>query len=203
MKSFPKLPISITEQIKRLTDRGLIISDRQSVEHYLTFIGYYHFSAYALYFQTDQPAPDVVLPDKPFREGTSFEQILDLYVFDRELRLLVMDAIERIEIAFRACIINEMCLQYGSHWFMDAKVFTPWFRHAQFILDLEREFDIQRDPRASRLLASLTVRNSSIIIFQLTTIRIFRLRGWLEKRSRLASGRLFIPILEKPRCAKK
>jgi abortive infection bacteriophage resistance protein len=37
-----------------------------------------------------------------FLDGMSFDDVLDLYVFDRKLRLAVMDAVERIEVAFRA-----------------------------------------------------------------------------------------------------
>ena len=33
-----------------------------------------------------------------FTPGITFDHVLDLYVFDRELRLLVFDAIERIEV---------------------------------------------------------------------------------------------------------
>jgi len=53
---------------------------------------------------------------KPFRQneeryidGTSFEQILDVYIFDRKLRILIFDAIEQIEIACRNIITSSMC----------------------------------------------------------------------------------------------
>ncbi|WP_269457399.1 Abi family protein [Brevibacterium sandarakinum] len=41
-----------------------------------------------------------------FREGTSFDDVLDLYVFDRALRLLVMHALERVEVAVRAALTD-------------------------------------------------------------------------------------------------
>lgn len=56
-----------------------------------------------------------------------------LYVFDRELRLAVVDAVERIEIAFRAQLSQTMSKQHGPHWFTHAQHFVPGFRHAQFV----------------------------------------------------------------------
>jgi abortive infection bacteriophage resistance protein len=152
MTLFPKPALCVQEQIKKLEDRGLIISNRNSAEHYLTYIGYYHFSAYSLYFQTTSPEERPSIPDKQFRSEIKFEDILNLYIFDRELRLLVMDAIERIEVAFRACIVNEMSLKYGAHWYMQVSCFTTWFRHAEFILSLEKEYNIERDPRGKPII---------------------------------------------------
>lgn len=65
-----------------------------------------------------------------------------IYRFDRELRLLVLDAIERIEIALRSVLNNEMSMRHGSHWFMDVRSFSPRFDHARFIADIEAELRI-------------------------------------------------------------
>ncbi len=48
---------------------------------------------------------------------------MDYYIFDRRLRLIVFDAIERIEIAFRTQIINQCALEHGSHWYEDGSLF--------------------------------------------------------------------------------
>jgi abortive infection bacteriophage resistance protein len=45
-----------------------------------------------------------------FRDDTHFKDIIDLYIFDRELRLLIMDMVERIEISIRSVLINELSL---------------------------------------------------------------------------------------------
>jgi abortive infection bacteriophage resistance protein len=133
---FQKPPLSIPQQIHKWKSRGLDASDATRAEHYLAFIGYYRFSGYAYPFQ------DLTHPDKHFRAGTTFEQILSVYIFDRELRLLVMDSIERIEVAVRTCIVNEMSLKYGPHWFMDASLFHPKFRHNDFLDMIDGELGI-------------------------------------------------------------
>ncbi len=68
------------------------------------------------------------------RRGTSFDDVLDLYVFDRSLRLLVMDALERVEVAVRAALTDHMSLTYDdSHWFMDSAHFRKLDNHADFL----------------------------------------------------------------------
>lgn len=43
-----------------------------------------------------------------FKENVHFEQLIQLYSFDRHLRLLAIDAIERIEVSIRAHLSNEL-----------------------------------------------------------------------------------------------
>ncbi len=122
---FTKPPLTIPQQIQLLQSRGLIINDFNQATHYLSNISYYRFRAYTYPFQ------DNLNPNHPFNAGVSFERILDLYVFDRELRLLVLDAIERIEIALRTQIIYHYALNYGSHWYESSNLYnnTPLFHN--------------------------------------------------------------------------
>ncbi|MFU8894518.1 MAG: Abi family protein [Luteolibacter sp.] len=142
---FQKPALPLPALIQRWEDRGLGILDQSEAEHYLRFIGYYRLSAYALPLQQKGAQPAGLI-DKPFKAGVTFDDILNLYRFDRELRLLFMDAIERIEVAVRTCIVNEMSLRHGPHWFMDARHFKPHaprFRHRRLIERIEKELQIQ------------------------------------------------------------
>jgi abortive infection bacteriophage resistance protein len=58
-----------------------------------------------------------------FEEGTIWDDVYNLYCFDRKLRLLLFDAIERIEIALRTQIIYQLSHKYGSHWQNNAQIF--------------------------------------------------------------------------------
>jgi abortive infection bacteriophage resistance protein len=141
---FEKPALPIPELLGKWRDRGLQIQDASEAEHYLRFIGYYRLSAYALPLQESVASVDAGV-DKPFKVGASFGDILNLYRFDRELRLLFMDAIERIEVAVRTCIVNEMSLAHGPHWFMDAVHFNPnarRFKHHQFLDLVDKELKI-------------------------------------------------------------
>jgi abortive infection bacteriophage resistance protein len=134
---FAKPPLTVPGQLAKLEARGLQIVDRAAAEHSLRYIGYYRLSAYALAFQ------DCAQPGKPFRPGTTFDDLISLYRFDRELRLLVLDAIERIEVALRGVLNNEMALRHGPHWFMNPRHFSSRFDHPRFIADIEAEMRIK------------------------------------------------------------
>ena len=62
--------------------------------------------------------------EKRFRAGTTFEQIVETYNFDRRLRLLCLDAIERIEVALRSQIINVMGKHGGPHFYYEESFFS-------------------------------------------------------------------------------
>ena len=73
--------------------------DRVEMIRRLAAVSYYRLSGYWYTYRT---------VDEQFRPGTSIRTIWDLYVFDRKLRLLVMDAIERIEVAVRTRLAYEV-----------------------------------------------------------------------------------------------
>lgn len=104
---------SVSDQLTLLQERGLIIENPGEAGYYLTHVGYYRLAGFWQFYQSDRKA-------HTFRAGTGFSHIIDLYNFDRELRLLLLDAIERIEVSFRAVLINEMSANHGPNWLHDA-----------------------------------------------------------------------------------
>ncbi len=111
---YTKPPKNIQEQIELLQERGLIINDTDSAVHKLEHIGYFRFTGYCKYFQSE---------DNTFHANTSFDIVLDTYVFDRKLRLLTLDAIEKIEISFKSVINNYLSLKFGAFWYTDKSIF--------------------------------------------------------------------------------
>lgn len=132
---FNKPPLSLADQLGLLISRGLTVSDRSDATRYLTHIGYYRLSGYALPFQIGGTGAD----RHNFRSGVTFDDILDRYVFDRKLRLLVMDAIERIEISVRAALSNVLAPRHGAHWYMNPRLFSQTFDHTRFIDDIKQQ----------------------------------------------------------------
>jgi len=93
--SYTKPPLNFEEQAQQLIDRGLIVSDQELLTHCLSVVNYYRLSAYWFPFKVIDPITGM----ESFKPGTTFEEIWNRYTFDRRLRLLVMDAIEHIEVA--------------------------------------------------------------------------------------------------------
>lgn len=121
MGIFNKPPLTYEKQVELLLSRGLIVTDRKRAERHLANISYYRLSAYMLPYKKKENG---IIIDA-FKEGTTWDDIYDLYVFDRKLRLLVFDAIERLEVAIRTQIIYQLSHKYGSHWQDNAHIFMP------------------------------------------------------------------------------
>jgi abortive infection bacteriophage resistance protein len=133
--NYNKLPFNITEQIEKLKKRGLVFNDESRAEHYISNIGYYRLRAYTFPFQNN------ALTGQPFNEKITFEQIIQLYVFDRRLRLLIFDAIEKIEVALRAKIIYYFAQKHGSHWQLKPELYSDTMRFVKHLASLQKEID--------------------------------------------------------------
>ncbi|MEK7818416.1 MAG: Abi family protein [Bacteroidota bacterium] len=100
---FDKQPLTLEQQADLLLFRGLI-ADKQVLINRLSVVNYYRLSAYLYPFRTT---------DNRFKENTTLDLIWKRYTFDRQLRLLVMDAIERIEVSVRTKLAYHFCLVNG------------------------------------------------------------------------------------------
>lgn len=99
----------IPDQIALLQSRGMIVSDPVKASKSLERIGYYRLSGYFYPFRKQKIEKEEkgrksfhVLDD--FQDRTDFAKVVELYVFDKKLRILVLDALERVEIAIRVDI---------------------------------------------------------------------------------------------------
>lgn len=124
-----------SDLVARMQDRGLLIPDKARAERYVRVIGYYRLSPYMIPFKRHG--------SDDFRAATSFDDLLNLYFFDRKLRLLVLDALERVEVAIRSALTDHMSLSYGAFWYQEAGHFRDNQRHDRF-LKLVREDCRQR-----------------------------------------------------------
>jgi abortive infection bacteriophage resistance protein len=121
-----KPPLPVQDQINLLKSRGLQIPDEERAARYLRNISYYRLSGYMYPFLADTK-------QHLYKDGTMFEDVLDLYRFDRELRLLVFSAIEKIEVAFRARIINQYSVALRDpFWYTNAANFADPKQHTEF-----------------------------------------------------------------------
>lgn len=138
---YTKPPFSIDEQIDLLISRGMIVSDRSRVARYLSHISYYRLRGY--WIPLEQPGAG---PDHAFRQGTTFDQILDLYIFDRKFRLLILEAIERVEVSIRAQYANQLGLRYGSHFYQEPRFFQDAATHQRLLSNLREEIERSKEP---------------------------------------------------------
>ncbi len=121
---FSKPPKSYLEQISLLRNRRLLINDEAEAKNVLMNVNYYRLSAYYIPFQDTKDL---------FNKGTTFDQIFSLYKFDRNLRLLVLDIIELIEISLRAKLSYLLAQKYGPFGYLKRKIYERSFHYQDWI----------------------------------------------------------------------
>ena len=97
---FQKPYASAHDLVRLLQSRGLTVADTAKAERYLEFIGYYRLSAYMY------PLLQMPKEQHRYKPNTTFDQVMMLYRFDKKLRLLIFNEIEKIEVAVRSAIVN-------------------------------------------------------------------------------------------------
>lgn len=119
---YTKPPLSFEQQAELLISRGLI-ADKDELVSKLRVVNYYRLSAYWYPFRNQQ--------EDTFKPNTTLEKIWRRYTFDRQLRLLVMDAIERFEIAVKTSMI--ICHSHAYDAFgYTAKIYLPNLNDKQY-----------------------------------------------------------------------
>ena len=112
----------------------MLMEDEQKVENYLMNIGYHRLSAYIYPFYKS-PKDDMVLKD-----GTTFKQALTLYRFDKKLRILLFNEIEKIEVAIRSILANIGCQELGDkYWITRPEYFANADKFNQTLAVIEKE----------------------------------------------------------------
>jgi len=135
---YRKPPLSLEQQADQLLARGMV-GDRDLMIARLRSVSYYRLSGYWFPFRTS---------DDSFKPGTSFDVVWNRYVFDRRLRLMVMDAIERIEVAVRSQLAHHHSLHYGPFTYATDHGSLPKLtiqEHQDFLAHIEEETSRSRE----------------------------------------------------------
>lgn len=119
---YSKIAEPYTKTLHRLWNKGLMIDNRGDAENALKTIGYYRLLIYMRHFQSNT-AP------RNFRPKSKFSYIVQLYNFDREIRLLTLNAIEKLEVALRTAIINPLAELHNPHWYIDPTHFDDAIKY--------------------------------------------------------------------------
>jgi abortive infection bacteriophage resistance protein len=135
---YTKPPITLDQQADQLLRRGMT-GDRSLMVAQLARVNYYRLTAYWLPFRTS---------DETFKPGTTFDEVWNRYVFDRRLRLMVMDATERIEIAVRTQLAFHHAHGHGIFAYADDPKSLPKLNAAdrrKFVERVDEETDRSRE----------------------------------------------------------
>lgn len=130
--------MSIDEQINNLKEIGLIIEDESYAKKILNDISYFRLiKAYSLNLKAKNGKYD---------EGITFNQIVELYLFNANLRQMLFAQIEKIEVNMRCRVANHISQKYGVLGYKNAENFSNEGYHEEFMKEIELE--ISRNAKA-------------------------------------------------------
>lgn len=121
------------EQLTILKRRGLAVENSSEAISTLHKVNYYRLIAYGLTLKDPSQKNN-------YRSGTTFNQLVALYDFDKKLRQLLIGVIESIEIAFRTHIAYHHAHTYGPLGYKEASNFKHLEYHEKFLINLDRSF---------------------------------------------------------------
>ena len=113
-----KQAASYQDQVRILKSKGLIIEDKNDCMQFLKHTNYYRFSAYCESFRYEGKGR--------FIEGTTFDQIRNVYMFDQKLRAWLFEVVEEIEFALRTQISYHHGTKYGPDGYLDPNNFSRY-----------------------------------------------------------------------------
>jgi abortive infection bacteriophage resistance protein len=134
---YEKRPTTIVEQIALLKNRGLEIESEEDTAHFLSHISFYRLGEYWHSMQSD-------LKNHIFKPESKFKDVMALYCFDRELRILLFDVIEKLEISLRAKLIYHLSHEFDPWWFQNFNLFGDSLALAKTLSGLEEEISRNR-----------------------------------------------------------
>lgn len=146
-RPFGKPATTYSQQVALLQQRGMSVDNPAAAEFYLQHLNYYRLGAYWLPFEADHATHS-------FKAGTRFDDALNLYVFDRELRLLVLDAIERVEVSVRTQWAYQLAHRHGPHAHLDQTLASSPSYWQQNLDKLREEVDRSDEAFIKHLLST-------------------------------------------------
>ncbi|WP_215904672.1 Abi family protein [Treponema sp. C6A8] len=113
---FTKPALTISQQIARLTSRGMTINDVSMAHKKLSELNYYRLEGYWLPFESDHKCAT-------FITGSNFSLVLNWYNVDMELRSILFEAISSIEVSFRTKWAYYLSTKYGPFSYLNPQYF--------------------------------------------------------------------------------
>jgi len=134
--NYTKVCTPTQDLVSLLKNRGLNISDEQKAIGYLTSIGYYRLSSYCY------PLLKSPKSDHFYKANASFDLVMNMYRFDRKLRMLLFNEIEKIEVAIRSAMSNKITEGLNDvFWMTEAENFYNPTVYSKTVNLIQSEID--------------------------------------------------------------
>lgn len=120
----------------------MLFSDDKEALAYLSRISYFRLKYYWIDMLDEST-------DNDFLEDARFDNVVERYEFDKQLREILFNAIEIVEVGLRTKVINILAHQADSGlWYLDSNLFENKTYYNDFVLELKYEFGRSTEPFA-------------------------------------------------------
>lgn len=129
---YTKPALRRSKLIQKLKDWEIEVLDETEVYHQLEHFEFFKFKSYCFPLRT-------YFKDKQVRfshEKIRFSDVIDLYKFDRNLRLLFLDALEMFELSLRSAAVGHLANTYGSVGYVYDVPYKSAQNHEKFLHQL-------------------------------------------------------------------
>ncbi|MBC7653382.1 MAG: Abi family protein [Oligoflexus sp.] len=134
-----KHALFIEDQTEQLKSRGLLITKEDNAYHHLSHISYYRLAGYWWPMQ-EEPKENHL-----FKTSSKFSDVISLYNFDHELRVLIFDVIEKIEISLRTKLIYHLSHEFDPWWFQNLEIYQNVPEAIRTLFVFQEEIERSKD----------------------------------------------------------
>lgn len=138
MYQYPKQILTIAQQVQSYIDAGMVITSRADVENALKSVGFYRLRGYSFHLYDNAT--------KKYVPGTKFEDIIKLYLFDRELSGLIFSMISKIEVSLRVRLVESLLIHGDPLVLQDSSIFKDkklyWQNMSTVASEIARSNDV-------------------------------------------------------------
>lgn len=120
--------LSFDELVEQVKSKGIIVNDELWLKKILSQINYQRLMVYRLHFTINNN----------IKPNTTIEDIYNLYLFDKKLKLCFFDILCDVEFIFRTKVSYYFGNKYGTHAYLDNDFFEEKFYHAEFMVRINR-----------------------------------------------------------------
>lgn len=138
VRIYAKRPLSIVDQIALLKSRGLQFDNEIAAAKLLSEVSYFRFVQYLRPMEADKALHS-------FKPNSKFEDAVALYDFDTQLRSLIFEAIQGIEIALRTKVNYEFSMHHGAFWFYDTSLADDEHKFIENMNAIDRELQRSKE----------------------------------------------------------
>lgn len=176
---YTKHPETPEQHYAILLERGLQIADKERAIKYIKTVGYFRLTGYMFHLQSKDGKHN-------FLNETKFEDVISLYHFDKKLRGIISDYLERIEICLRAKLTDKYCISHGFFWYSNAELFEDREIFNNINSEIQETFDAAREVYLKRYKEKYTSEQfppSNMALETLSLGKLARLYKALENKN--------------------